>query len=54
MKVKLINATDLTIIDQFSLNKNLQDTIEYLKGQYICEIVCSGGLVNCYVRYIKG
>lgn len=54
MKVKLINAADLIIMDQFSLNKNLQDTIKYLKGQYICEIVCENGIVNCFVRFVKG
>ncbi|WP_312286841.1 hypothetical protein [Terrisporobacter sp.] len=54
MKVKLIKAADLTIMDQFSLNKNLQETIEYLKGQYECEIVCGCEIVSCYVRYIKG
>lgn len=53
MKVRLIKATDLTIMDQFSLNKNLHDTIEYLKGQYDCEIVCDD-VINCYVRYVKG
>lgn len=54
MKVRLIKVADLTIMDQFSLNKNLQDTIEYLKGQYICEIICGDGILNCYVRYVKG
>lgn len=54
MKVKLINAIDFRIMDQFSLNKNLQDTIEYLKNKYDCEIVCDDGCVNCYVRYVKG
>lgn len=54
MKVKLIKATDFTIMDQFSLNKNLHDTIDCLKEQYDCEIVCDNGVVNCYVRYVKG
>lgn len=53
MKVRLIKAVDLTIMDQFSLNKNLHDTIEYLKGQYDCEIVLEDDVVNYYVRYVK-
>jgi len=54
MKVKLIKAADLTIMDQFSLNKNLQDTIKYLNEQYVCEIVCDDSMINCYVRHVKG
>lgn len=54
MKVKLIKADVLTIMDQFSLNKNLHDTIEYLKSKYDCEIVLNDGCVNCYVRNVKG
>lgn len=54
MKVKLINAANLIVMDQFSLNKNLHDTIEYLNQKYDCEIVYSDGMVNCYVRCVKG
>ena len=54
MKVKLINAIDFSILDQFSLNKSLHDTIKYLKSKYDCEIICGNGCVNCYVRHIKG
>lgn len=54
MKVKLINAADLIAMDQFSLNKNLHDTIEYLKQQYDCEIDCIDSTIYCYVRYVKG
>lgn len=53
MKVRLIKVADLTIMDQFSLNKNLHDTIDYLKRKYDCEIVCDD-VINCYVRYVKG
>lgn len=54
MNVRLINAIDFRIMDQFSLNKNLHDTIKYLNKQYDCEIVCSNYCANCYVRYVKG
>ncbi|MDU6995927.1 MAG: hypothetical protein E6356_13790 [Terrisporobacter othiniensis] len=54
MKVKLIKAADLTIMDQFSLNKNLHDTIGYLKSKYDCEIVLGDNVVTCYVRHMKG
>ena len=54
MKVKLINAIDFSILDQFSLNKSLHDTIKYLKSKYDCEIICNDNCVNCYVRCVKG
>ena len=54
MKVKLIKTIDFSILDQFSLNESLHDTIKYLKRQYDCEIICDGSCVNCYVRYVKG
>ena len=54
MKVKLINAIDFSILDQFSLNKSLHDKIKYLKSKYDCEIICDNSYVNCYVRCARG
>jgi len=54
MKVKLIKAADLTIMDQFSLNKNLHDTIQYLNQNYDCEIDYIDSTIYCYVRRVKG
>lgn len=54
MRVKLINSRDYGIIDQFTLNKSLEDSIAYLKSKYIGEVVCENGTINFYVRLTKG
>ena len=54
MRIRLINALDFSIMDQFTLNKSLQESIEYLKSKYDGEIVYEQGILNCYVRYVKG
>lgn len=54
MKIKLINADNLIVMDQFSLNKNLHDTIKYLNQKYDCEIDYIDNTIYCYVRCVKG
>lgn len=54
MRIKLINARDYSIVDQFTLNKSLEDSVEYLKSKYMGDVVCEGGIINFYVRLIKG
>lgn len=54
MKVRLINSINYMIMDQFNLDKSLQDTITCLKRLYEGEIVCENGMVNMYVRSVKG
>lgn len=54
MKVRLINASNYSIIDQFELNKSLADTIKYLNEKYDGTVVCEGGIVNYYVNYVRG
>lgn len=54
MRIKLINSIDYSVVDQFELNKSLEESIAYLKSKYIGEVVCENGVINFYVRLIKG
>lgn len=54
MRVKLINSIDYSVIDRFTLNKSLEDSVTYLKSKYIGNVVCENGVINFYVRLTKG
>lgn len=54
MRIRLINALDFSIMDQFTLNKSLEESIKYLKSKYDGEIVCEKGMLSCYVRHVRG
>ena len=54
MRIKLINSKNYSVIDQFTLNKSLEDSVAYLKSKYIGEVVCKNGVINFYVRLTKG
>lgn len=54
MKVKLICGYNHFILDQFSLNMSLEDSIKYLKRKYIGEYVCTNGMLHVYVTHKIG
>lgn len=54
MRIKLINSLDYNVIDQFSLDKTLEECVTYLKNKYIGEVVCENGMINFYMRLTKG
>ena len=54
MRVKLINSKDCSVIDQFTLNKSLEDSIAYLKSKYIGNVISVNGTINFYMRLTKG
>lgn len=54
MKIRLINSLDYSIIDQFSLDKTLEECITCLSEKYIGEIICEKGIINFYVRFMRG
>ena len=54
MRVKLIDALTYEILDQFKLNKSLQDTIKYLHDMYDGRHKCCNGCVEFYVIGVKG
>lgn len=54
MKVKLICGYDYSILDQFTLNMSLEDSIKYLKRKYIGEYVCTNEMLHIYVTHKRG
>ncbi|MGL4450409.1 MAG: hypothetical protein ACRCTZ_04345 [Sarcina sp.] len=50
MKVKIVNKSDLRVVDKFKTNKGLAATIEYLKNTYEDpQIECGLGVIYCYI-----
>ena len=54
VKVRLINANNYSVVDQFTVNKSLEDAVKQLNEMYYGRTECKDGRIDFYVYFIKG